>query len=154
MAVKLFSYSDMGMISCSNHISFQTTANRVDNRNHFQRSNEISDWGSFKARTYRDARFLSLHRICGLHNWSDSLRLQISRQGKPTFKYWWPTSVLWAYIQKRGSKNRKYYIKTMNSVSIDCSGHAYLNQLPCAHRVIGIAHWHNTLAGGFRFLGF
>lgn len=34
-----------------------------------------------KARTYWEVRFLSLHRIYGLHNWPDSLRLQDPDKG-------------------------------------------------------------------------
>lgn len=104
----------MGMISCNNHISFQTTANRIGNSNHSwdpMKSVTAIHTNARRCRTASSFETGFASYIIGLstfncENPDAEQRLVSADDLVRQFVDW--------YTKER-KQNRKYYIKTMNS---------------------------------------
>lgn len=113
--VKLFSYSDMGMIFQSNHISFQTTVKRISDRSHFWDPTKILT----RVRTSERADD-PLPLITGFAAYIISLSGFVyddddARQRRLNADCLLGLSVGW-YTKER-KLGRKYYIKTLKLIN-------------------------------------
>ena len=145
---KMYSFSDMGMIFRSNHISFQTTVQRIGNRSHFLDPKKSCDIN------WQKRAFEPLPLNTGFTSYMISLSAFVceaddARQRLLNADYLLRQFVGW-YTKER-KLDRKYYIKTLNL--INRLQRACISPNRCAHPLLG-SHADSLQCGQFPKLSF